>query len=381
MFIQKNTVLNIASQELAQFSFENAQKVFLNYAKLAVEHGQRESNWSVLESYSLVQNALALEDLELRKRYLDYYLSEGSDRQDALTDFSKKYKKEGDVFPETSQYSNVVASYTTPLLYMLNKYDSTLKLGQKYYKIPFALDRWNAVRYPNDEIVRFGDGKRNFYTPYVSYDMAYLLGQQDNVPKLTDKFGPLLTEGVEKNKYSRAKLDNRSAGIDVYKTPLRLLWLNTTKKYKYEEMGLTRTDKVAHAGLFLQRNFSETGDPEYGLMCFVGGAHMIHGHASGMDMELFGLGEVLGVDHGRGKYRTDMHENYSRLFAAHNSVIVNGASQGQGGWVNLGINSTELISMEPKPLEKAISPNYSYTRTKFIDDKGDKACDVQIPFT
>lgn len=364
---------DIGKKDSVAFSLENAQKVFLTYAKLAVEHGHTGSNWSVLESFSLVQNALALEDLELRNTYLNYYLQKGTNTQDALPNVFENYKEEGDVYPETSQYSNGVADFTTRMMFLLNKYNPNLHLGQKYYKIPYALDRWNSIRYPNAEIIRFGDGHRGFSVPYKSYDMAYLLGKQDNVTKLTEKFGPLITESLKQGPYDRSKVGQRSSGISPYFTPTQLLWFEETKIYSLNNIVLPRTDKFTHAGIVLQRNLSETKNPEHDLMCFVGGAHMVHGHAGGMDMELYGLGEVLGVDHGRGSYRTDLHENYSRLFAAHNTVIVNGASQGDGGWVNLGMNSTQLITMEPMPLKKAVSPNHSFTRTSFIDDKGDKA--------
>ncbi|SNR70821.1 Heparinase II/III-like protein [Lutibacter agarilyticus] len=374
LYLEKNNkVYDIGKNDFTKFSEENAQKVFLTYANLAAYHGHRGSNWSVLMSFSLVQNALALNNLEERKKYVDFYLEEGTSKQDALPDISANYKKEGDVYPETSQYSNGVAAYTTRMLLILNKYNPSLKLGQKYYKIPFSLDRWNKLHYPNNEIIRFGDGHRKFGVQYASYDMAYLLGEQDGVGKLTNKFGPLITKSIQEGKYDRANVGKRSDGASVYFTPTQLLWLHKTKEYSVENTVLPRTDDFSHAGVFLQRNLSSTNNPDDGLMCFVGGAHMVHGHASGMDMELYGLGEVLGVDHGRGQYRTDLHENYSRLFAAHNSVIVNGASQGEGDWVNLGMNTVELVTMEPMPLEKAISPNHSFTRTRFLDDKGDKA--------
>ena len=368
-----NQAFDLGKNNFTKFSDKKAQTVFLTYAKLAVEHGHTGSNWSVLESFSLVQNALALNNLEQRKKYLDFYLKEGTEQQDALTDISENYKKEGDVYPETSQYSNGVAIFTTRLLLMLDRYNPNLQLGKKFYKIPFSLDRWNSVVYPNNEIIRIGDGKRKLNVPYDAYDMAYHLGQQNKVTQLIKKFGPLVSQSITEGKYDRAKVGKRSEDVTVYHTPTRLFWFNQTKDYSFEKSVLPRTDKLPHAGVFLQRNLSPTQDLNDGLMCFVGGAHMVHGHASGMDMELYGLGEVLGVDHGRGQYRTDLHENYSRLFAAHNTVVVNGASQGDGGWVNLGMNSTELITMEPLPTKEALSPNYSFSRTSFMDDKGDKA--------
>jgi len=374
-YIEKQKLAyDLGQKKPVAFSVANAQKVFLTYAQLAVEHGQTGSNWSVLESFSLVQNTLALNDLELRNKYLDYYLVKGTDRQDALPDVSHKYKNEGDVYPETSQYSNGVAEFTTRMLLVLDHYNPNLKLGQKYYKIPFALDRWNSIRYPNDEIIRFGDGHRHFDVPYDGYDMGYLLGKREGITKLTEKFGPLVAEGIQSKAYDRAIVGKRSSGISPYFTPTQLLWLNEIKEdFSVESTSLPRTDQFTHAGVYLQRNLSQTKKSEDGLMCFVGGGQMVHGHANGMDMELYGLGQVLGVDNGRGSYTTDLHENYSRLFAAHNTVIVNGASQGQAAWAGLGINTTELVAMEPMPLQKALSPNHSFTRTSFLDDKGDKA--------
>lgn len=123
----------------------------------------------------------------------------------------------------------------------------------------------------------------------------------------------------------------------------------------------------------MQRNLSTSNNPKDGLMGFVGGAHMVHGHAEGMNIELYGEGQVLGVDNGRNRYGVDLHENYSRIFAAHNTVIVNGSSQGEGGWVNLGINTVKPIAMEPEVGKEAVSPYHSFSLTSFEDDKGDKA--------
>ena len=165
---------------------------------------------------------------------------------------------------------------------------------------------------------------------------------------------------MEQGKYSRTGMNE-------------VLWYNDDIKGDIKPFILPRTDQIPHAGIFLQRNLSPANNPVDGLMCFVGGASMVHGHAEGMNIELYGKGQVLGVDNGRGSYQQDVHENYSRIFAAHNTVIVNGSSQGDGDWSNQGINTVELKSMEPLPGKEAVSRDYSFSKTTFSDDKGDKA--------
>ncbi len=355
---------DIGKKSKIDFPHEQTQEVFRTYADIVVNHGMINSNHPVLEASCLVYSALGVEDINEREKFLKYYLTESTENQDALNKVARDYKKEGAVWPETSQYLNHVASLTTRLMLVLDKYDSSLQLGKKYVNIPLALSILDYLVYPNGEIIRWGDGHRDGLPLYYSYDEAYLLGKIGGITKLTTTFGPLINNAIEKGDYQREGL-------------IALLWYDENMERKTLNVELPRTDNVPHAGIFLQRNFTESNNVENGLMCFVGGAHMVHGHAEGMNIELYGKGQVLGVDNGRGRYQQDVHENYSRIFAAHNTVIVNGSSRGDSGWVNQGINTVQLISMEPMPKKEAISPNYSFSQTSFVDDKGDKAEAVQ----
>jgi hypothetical protein len=357
-FIKKGgKPFDLVKKAKADFPKNKAQQVFRTYADLTIHYGQIGSNHPILEAPNLVYNALAMEDESERKRFLSYFLTESTKHQDALDVMASIYKEKGDLWPETSQYLNAAASILTRLMLVVNKYDPMLRLGEKFANILFSLPALDYLVYPNNQLIRWGDGKRTGTPPYSSYEDAYLLGKMDGLKEITDEFGPLLTRAINQGKYERDGM-------------LAILWYDRDFKGKEAEVVLPRTDKVDHAGIFLQRNVSPNQNPDDGLMAFVGGAHMVHGHAEGMNIELYGKGEVLGVDNGRGRYQQDIHENYSRIFAAHNTVIVNGNSRSDGGWVNLGINTVQLLAMEPMPKEAAVSPNHSFSTTSFRDDKG-----------
>ncbi|WP_170061692.1 heparinase II/III domain-containing protein [Nonlabens arenilitoris] len=351
---------DIIKNRKVDFPINELQDVCRTYADISINYGHTGSNHSVLESTSLVYNALAMDDEKERHTLLSYFLTENTENQDAINVMYKKYKKKGDIWPETSQYLNHSTAILAKLLLVVNKYDPSLKLGEKYQNILFALPRLDYFVYPNNEIIRWGDGHRTSHAPYEAYENAYILSKMDGLEELQHKYAPLIKGAMNSGKYNR-------------KSPEALFWYSDDMNQQVAKIDLPRTDRVYHAGIVLQRNLSSTNNPKDGLMCFVGGAHMVHGHAEGMNIELYGEGQVLGADHGRKRYGKDLHENYSRLFAAHNTVIVNGSSQGEGGWVNLGINSVELISMEPNLGEEAVSPFHSYSQTSFEDDKGEKA--------
>ncbi|WP_203257110.1 heparinase II/III domain-containing protein [Hyunsoonleella ulvae] len=357
---KEGKAFDIIKNKKVNFPFDEAQKVFKGYANITVNYGQTGSNHCVLEAPSLVYNALAMDDETEREKWLSYFLTESTENQDALDIMVENYKNEGDIWPETSQYLNHTTSILARLMLVLNKYDPTLRLGEKHSNVLHALPRLDYFVYPNNEIVRWGDGHRHAHVPYEAYDDAYVVAKMDGLTEIQNKFAPLINRAISKRKYKRK-------GVEA------LFWYDGSFDNASTNVDLSRTDRVYHAGIVLQRNLSSTNNPKDGLMCFVGGAHMVHGHAEGMNIELYGEGQVLGVDNGRNRYGVDLHENYSRIFAAHNTVIVNGSSQGEGGWVNLGMNKVKLISIEPEVGLEGVSPYHSFSLTSFEDDKGDKA--------
>ena len=361
LYLKKGgTVLDIIQHKKVHFPVAELLDVCRTYADITINYGHTGSNHSVLEAPNLVFNALAMDDEKEREKLLSYFLRENTAHQDALNVMAENYKKKGDIWPETSQYLNHSTAILTRLMLVVNRYKPSLKLSQQYPNILVALPRLDYFVYPNKELIRWGDGKRKGTALYKAIDHGYALAKMDDSKELTKKLGTIVNRVQQTKKYNRTGIES-------------VFWLDSITEKEVDTFSLPRTDRVYHAGIVLQRNLSITNNPKDGLMGFVGGAAMVHGHAEGMNMELYGEGQVLGVDNGRGKYAKDIHENYSRIFAAHNTVIVNGASQGEGGWANLGINTVQLIAMEPKVGDEGVSPNHSFSQTSFEDTGGDKA--------
>jgi hypothetical protein len=370
---------DLASGELRAFDFEAMQEIFRTYIWLALNHGLYDSNWPALESPGLVHNMLALDDAEERAATLPYYLTKDTEHkfehwsrgQPSLERITMKFKNPGDVWPESLGYSVHVASNLIYVMTVLDRLLPELGLGRRYSNVPAALGSYYNLRFPNGDTPYIGDGSRRQHVDFQTYEKALQLAVLNDNEDQARLFADLLAASMASGLYDRAALAPRSYGWSHYLTPLQLLWSlddpggdgNSDAAPPHP-----RSNHLPHAGLYVQRNVSDTLPIKYSLMAYVAGGSYIHGHASGMEMELYGQGHVLGINSGNATYGTAIHENYYRLFAAKNTVISNGASASAGGWIELGINTVAKVAMEPAPNQPAVSPRHSFSTTSFHDE-------------
>jgi hypothetical protein len=137
----------------------------------------------------------------------------------------------------------------------------------------------------------------------------------------------------------------------------------------------TRTVHLPYAGVIIQNNLNFSHPKDYGLMYYMGGGSYVHSHLSGLDMELYGAGNVMsgvggaGAPGGRGG---ELFVCYYRSFAGHNTVVINGQSKGgTRGWkgdeYNI-MNTVEAQAMEPLPYVPAASRDFRFA-AQILKDK------------
>ena len=369
-WLQTNQVYDVKTASMVNFNFTTAQAVFRKYYQLVRDHGNTETNWSALEATCMLNNLLALTNTTERETALQVYLYSGSSKQASLDYDYRHYTAPGDIWPESLQYSSGVGSIRASHLVLLERVDPTLTLFDQYPNLPTSITRIPYLRYPNGQQISFGDGHRDTSgEPYFRYEIVYQHAKARGRTALAAQFGARIASGVADGSHSRSTAESYES-LGMHDEPLQLLWFADTVTEAAAPLVLPRTDTLPFAGVALQRNPAPANNATYGLMGFIGGAGFIHSHASGMSMELYGIGQVMGAKAGRDDYQSDTHEKYYRLFAANNTVIVNGASVGDGGWSDIEINTVQTVAMEPQPFAAAISPNYSFTTSTFSDNRG-----------
>lgn len=364
-------VYNVAARTSVAFDFARAQQVFRAYARLIIEQGGIDSNHPVLEMPCLALNALAIDDDAERAALLAHLTTRDAPRQDSLQKVMRVFTAAGGIWPESFQYSVGVSARVTYLAALLRRQQPPALPLDGIAAFPLSLVRLTDFRFPNGDNPRLGDGPRRSGQPWDALEIAYALAAREGDVPLRDKFGALLNLGIAQGRYDRARPHGYGGGSESYQGPIQLLWFAPTITGAMTAPAPRTTDALPFAGAVLQRNLSPNGDPAHALMAVVSGASYVHSHASGMALELYGTGHVLGSNAGKGTYTTDEHENHRRLFAAHNSVIVNGASRSADGWVHLGIDTVRPVALEPAIGAAPVSPQHSFTLTRFTDTSGD----------
>lgn len=363
-------VYDIGTDTLRPFSMEDAQHVFRTYADLALSRGLYDSNWPLLEMSSLLNNVLALDDAEERAALMVQVLETGTDRQPSLAALNEQLSTPGSIWPESLTYSFAVARFLIYAMALLDRNFPDLDLGQNYPNVLDAYETYHTLQFPNGDYPAFGDSRRRIGVDFLNYEIALALSQVSGNAIAETRIESVLRSSEEAGLYDRGQLPNRSYGAEPYSLPLKLLW-SVPRLDDGELIDLNpprpRTVYLPFAGITVQRNVDRGSTPEHGLMAVMGGGAYIHGHASGIDLELYGQGAVLGVESGRGVYGSDIHENYYRLFAAHNTVISNGGSASSGQWVGLGTDIARIVAIEPALGAPGASSRHSFATMEFRD--------------
>lgn len=362
-YIEGHSIYDAVAKVRRPFDRGCAQEVFRKYIHLAIEKGILNCNWVVFESSSLVNNALALDDVAERERYMQFFLNTDTKHQQSMQTFMGFFT-EDDYWFESLSYGNETINFLTYLFSIVDRHYPGLELLDTYPVLYDAIHVMPRYQFPNGDYARFGDSHRQMEVDPYAYEMMTRLAVQHGEVEQQQRAEGVLQRLIEEGEYHRSDYEKQSY---VYTRPLKLLWFQPELTHEATSIERPRSDTLAHAGLILQRNAEDAAN---GMMVWQGGAHHVHAHASGMHMELYGLGEVVGAEAGKSIYRTEIHQQYYRLYAAHNTVIVNNASRGHEDWVDLGQETVQVVTAEPASRARAVSPECSFATTSFTNHYG-----------
>jgi len=371
-FLKNSTtkVYDLKSKSSKVFSNAKAQTAVKNLADIVLKSiGAPHSNHSVLAGNGALFNLLMIDDDATRAAYFDrFYNGASNDRFDAYTWTLNNFGENG-VWPETYGYGKGSHQLIIQSLNVIDRYKPSLKVIENNRSIFDGFIGYENYFYPNDALLRFGDTGGD-----VSKDGDLITG-----------FQWLLYTGARKNiadyvTLAKKNLNYKYNQLGGYKPkvetqrlewfdPLELLWgVNVEASQEKAAPKIESTYHLKFAGIVVQRNYNTANIEKNGFMYYSGGATYVHAHSTGIDLELYGKGYVLGAESGSGVYGAPEHEDYRVRHAAHNTVIGNGSAKRSGYPVWEGrMNNVTLTASEPKANGTSISRNFSFA-TQSIDD-------------
>ncbi|AUS06325.1 hypothetical protein [Pseudotamlana carrageenivorans] len=363
-----------------QQTFDKAlfQKVLLNMVGSSLQeygrpdtHGKFISNHPILTAPGVLYGILCIEDDKERERLFDVFWEKGTAHQNSFKNtILPMFGKQG-VWPESTSYS-----FMSPVSLVLNIIDRVypeMDVTKDYKNIFKGNFLFDNLRMPDGRFVRYGDSKREHDGTEQLYRYTLNLAKRRGYKHLEGQ-----AEVALRQAYNREKR-RQKIGVSTFNNyqPLKLFWGTPIPENIKNPIDFKKpTVIVEHAGIALQRNYVEKDNELYGLCGIIGGAHYVHSHVTGIAMELYGAGYVMAPNAGLPptvkERRIPLHENYFRLYAGNNTVIVNGTSHGiqPGSWKDgayVWQNTVVNIAAEPKHLEDPVSKHFNFA-TQFLKD-------------
>ena len=378
----QTTVYDLATGNRETFNHAKAQQTCKNLANRVLKIGGLGSNHSLLEGCGALYNIICIDDDATREEFFSRFWN-GDTRHDAFNGYSlKKFSAEDGLWPESMSYSKGPQNDVIRMMEVIDRFKPELNVVQSNLRVLEGAFLFEDFKYPNQiEIAAYGDARRNGVETEYIYRNILATATRKNLSHLEEEASTSLKQTYRLTGYH----PRITSDYLDWSEPLKLLWgVNFDLSGDIEPYKYNTTAKGIHAGVVLQRNYNCVDAENNGLVYYTGGAHYVHSHLSGLDMELYGAGYVMGgvgADMPNPDDRSlDINRNYYRIYAGHNTVIVNGKSvgRGSGSWKSDGIlwqNTTELVSSEPKPLEDPIANNFCFS-TQRLEDRVNN-CDQQ----
>jgi hypothetical protein len=371
-FLAKSTtkIYNLATSGRIAFNFQNAQKALEVLADNVLLVGGKNSNHSVLELSGALYTTLCMSDDTKRASYFNRIIN-GDSGQDGINWMLNHFTQDEGMWPEAFGYSKFTHEVFLLCMNVIDRYDPARKIVQNNTRILDGIFIFENFIYPNNQMIAFGDSNRDGGDNSNAFRMEVAIS--DRLGMATYKkncLATLKTLYERQGGYSPQIVNQRLE----WNNPLELLWgVDVPTTVNAADIPLYTTLATKYAGVVMQRSYVEVNNKDYGLMYYTGGATYVHAHATGIDMELFGAGNIMVPDYGSNTYGAPIHEEYAVSYAAHNTVIVNGTSQrgpktnGAGTWQNI-VDEVVLQGAEPKSLAKPISDKFCFS-AQYLDDQ------------
>lgn len=284
-----------------------------------INGGDSKGNWNLHQAKFIAYGALSLgdnnqyDDKKGSKYYLDIVLNGELENQLGINKVIQTgYDLDSGVWAEAPGYAFDVTKNILEIAAVLSntEYGASLMNDSIFDK---AINSQVLQSYPSGQSHGLGDTWYQRVNPFALEMLVAWNAKQDKKDK-SDYYANLLLNEISSGQYDRNKSD---AILSLLKFVPNLPEGKSTK-VDYPQINL-----VEPLNLIIQRNQSSSNNSDIAASLYgTKGGHM---HANGMAIELFGAGNVLLTDPGRGSsYWQKDHNDYYAQMPAHNTVFVHG---------------------------------------------------------